>query len=339
MKKVFPVLFLMALAATLAAAQQLAAAHAPTAPPPAVSSYPAFLRKPVVKVNGAVLTELDLREQEQRLFPYYSIHGGKVPDKYQAEIRRKALDQIVVEELVYQEAQRRGMKVPAATLRQMLQAARGRFPTRQAYEAYAEQMYGSAGELERRIRRGALIEQFEHQQIELKAKVTDATVREVYEKNKPSFLRPESVWLQTISVQLPDNPSADQKKLALTRIQQILPQAQSAKNYSEFGLLAERVSEDEYRVNMGDHKWVHLVSLPAEIAKPLANLQAGQISGIVEARFGYVILRVNERRPAKQLTYDEVKDELRKEIEDANAQRRWTALQTELKKSAHIENL
>jgi hypothetical protein len=33
-----------------------------------------------------------------------------------------------------------------------------------------------------------------------------------------------------------------------------LRQAKETKSYEDFGLLAEKISEDDFRVNMGDHK-------------------------------------------------------------------------------------
>jgi len=339
MKTILKLAAWLALSA-LTAAAQMASSHAPTIPPttPAPATMP-DLNTPVVKVNGTVLTERDLREQMQRIFPYYSIHGGKIPDKYLPEIRQKAMDRIVAEELIYQEAKRRGMKVAPDVMAKVFRTAKARFPSAQAYQDYGKQAYGSVAEFERRIRRATLIEQYEHQEIEVKTRAPEARVREIYEKNKASFLRPESVSLQSISVNLPQNASDDQKKLARQRAEEILPQARAAKNYNEFGLLAEKVSEDDYRVNMGDHKWVHIVGMPPEIAKAVTGMKAGDVSDIIEAPVGYIILRVNDYRPPKQMTYDEVKAEIRKQVDDAAAQQKWTALQKQLKQNAHIENL
>jgi len=335
MKTIIKLVVCLALCA-LTVAAQLVSSHASTVTAPAAGPD---LNTPVVKVNNTTLTERDLREQMQRLFPYYSIHGGKIPDKYQAEIREKALDRIITDELIFQDAKRRGMKVSPDVMAKVFRSAKARFGSQQAYDDYGKQVYGSVAEFERRIRRATLIEQYEHQEIELKSKASEAKIREIYDKNKPSFLRPESVSLQSISVNLPQNSSEEQKKLARQRIEEILPQARAAKNYNEFGVLAERVSEDDYRVNMGDHKWVHIVGMPSEVAKAVVGMKPGDTSGIIEAPVGYIILRVNDYRPPKQMSYDEVKAEIRKQVENAAAQEKWVALQKQLRQSAHIENL
>ena len=118
---------------------------------PAVTPPP-DLQKVVARVNGVNITQRDLREQMQRLFPYYAIHGGTVPEKYHAEIRDKAMQQLIDEELIYQAAKKLGMTVPPATMTRMLADARKHFPTQRQYAAYVTAQYGSVAAFEGRIR-------------------------------------------------------------------------------------------------------------------------------------------------------------------------------------------
>jgi parvulin-like peptidyl-prolyl isomerase len=324
----------------LAAQQGMAPSHAPSVPAPAGAAPAASeLESAVARVNGVAITNRDVREQSVRLFPYYSIHGGKVPDKFQPEIRQKAIQQLITDELIYQEAKRRNMPVSPAAMQKVLSQAKARFGSAAAYRQFAIAQYGSVQNFEKRLRRAVVIAEFQNREFELKTQATEAQARAVYEKNKASFLRPESVWLQTISVILPEKPSEEQRRMARKRIEELLPQAKAAKNYEQFGVLAERVSEDDYRVMMGDRKWVHRVGLPKEIDAALAPLQAGQVSGIVEVPEGYTILRVNERRPQKQLTFPEVKDKLRQQLHEAARKNREETLEQQLRKKAHIELL
>jgi len=341
-------LLILALGALPLAAQQgMVASHASTpVAPAAAKTAPAAgpsspeMKQAVARVNGAAITQFDLLEQMQRMFPYSPMHGGKVPEKYQDEIRKKSLDQLVMEELIYQDARRRGMVVTPAMMQKVVRSAKERLGSPKAYQDYARSAYGSVAEFERRLRRARLIAEYEHREIELKSKVTEQQVRELYDKNKEKmFRRPEMVRLQTISVTLPPEASEDQKKLARKRIQEILPQARAAKTFNEFGVLAERVSEDDYRVNMGDHHLLPITMLPPVLAKPAASLQPGQMSDIVETEISYTILRLEERSPEKLLGYAEVKSEIRERMEQGRAKKRWESLTAQLRKSAHIEVL
>ncbi len=325
--------------------QQPLASHAPVVPPAAVKTAPTVPAtqtdpaKPVARVNGVVVVERDVREQMQRLFPYYSIHGGKVPEKYQGEIREKAIQQLITDELEYQQARKQGLAIPAATTAKVLAQARQRFASRAEYEAFGNATYGSVAEFERRIRRAIVIAQFQFNEIDQKSKVPDSKLLALYKEHTKSFLRPESVWLQTISVNLPPNPSEEQKKMVRKRIEEILPQARATKSYNEFGALAEKVSEDDYRVMMGDRKWLHLVGMPDVLANAIKPLAAGQVSGVVELPNALTVVRVNERRPQKQMSFAEVKDQLRKELEEATRKDRVQIVEKQVRNAAKIEML
>jgi hypothetical protein len=67
--------------------------------------------KPVARVNGAVLTDRDLLREMFAIFPYARQHNG-FPKAQEASIRQGALEMIIFEELVYQEAMRRKLTVP-----------------------------------------------------------------------------------------------------------------------------------------------------------------------------------------------------------------------------------
>ena len=87
---------------SLASASQ---SPASSAVPPAQLAQPAG--KPVARVNGVVLTDADLVREEYAIFPYAAQHGGKIPADMEPGIRKGALEMIVFEELVYQDAQKR----------------------------------------------------------------------------------------------------------------------------------------------------------------------------------------------------------------------------------------
>ena len=69
--------------------------------------------KPVARVNGAVLTDRDLQREMFAIFPYARQHNGNVPQEMEPQIRQGAMQMIIFEELLYQEAQRRKITVSA----------------------------------------------------------------------------------------------------------------------------------------------------------------------------------------------------------------------------------
>ncbi len=313
----------------------LVSSHKPMSPPAAAPSA-SFL---VARVNGAGLTQRDLQREMQKQFPYAATHGGRIPGEFSADVRRNALNQILFEEMAYQETKRRKMTAPASLLSDLLRQARARFPNKSAYEAYANQEYGSVKDFEKQIRRGLLIAMLLDLEITQKARVTDAALRQFYAANKKRFLKPASITLQSISFNIPEKAMPAQRAQARQRAETILPQARAAKNYEEFGALAEKVSEDDWRVMMGDHKWIHRGRMPAAVEDIAFRLKAGATSGTIETSEAYVIVRVNGVQPQTQLAYSEVRKSLRENLEKANLEDRRKRFEAQLRKTFKVEEL
>src|SRR5207302_3505628 len=137
------------------------ASHAPTA---AVSAAPVSIQstvQPVARVNGAVLTDRDLQREIFTIFPYARQHGGAVPKELEPEIRKGALQMIIFEELVYQEAQRRKMAISPARMNRAETDLRTQFPSAEEYKSFVQvEFNGSQQAMREKIRRSLLIEQF-----------------------------------------------------------------------------------------------------------------------------------------------------------------------------------
>src|SRR3972149_8684194 len=87
----------------------------------------------VARVNGVSLRDQDLARMMRQIFPYYAIHGGKVPPEKEPEIRRQALDRIIREELLYQEARRRDIQAPEAKIKARIATVRKEYASEEEF--------------------------------------------------------------------------------------------------------------------------------------------------------------------------------------------------------------
>jgi parvulin-like peptidyl-prolyl isomerase len=290
----------------------------------------------IALVNSVTLTQVQLDEEMQRLFPYYALHGGRVPPSAEAELRQQAMHDMVLHELVYQEARRRGLQVPPLTWQNRLRQLRKNFSSRQAYEAAAARKYGSVADFERRLHRSMLVEQLFDSEVTRKSAVTAAEVRACYVSHKAQYVRPDAVWLQTITVKLPSNATAEQKEAARKIAEEILVKAKAAKDYEAFGVLAEQLSQDDWRVMMGDHRWVHRGSVTSDIEPALFALKKGETSGVVESSNGYIILRANDCQSSRQMTLAEIAPSIRAQLEKEKRAKRAKDFEGMLRSKAKI---
>ncbi len=339
------VVFALLLGAAVAATGQVSSHNPAGANPPAAASLPSTnslfdpSARPVARVNGAVLTDRDLLREMLQIFPYANQHNG-FPKAQEASIRQGALQMIIFEELVYQEAKRRNLVVPARALLQSEAEFKKQFNSAAEYQQYLKlEMGGSEQQVRDKIKRSLLIEQVLKSDVEDKSAVTLGELRAYYEKNPRRFQVPESYAFQSISILPPQNPNPEQKTEALKKASAALAQAKSTKSYQEFGLLAERISEDDFRVNMGDHKSVKKDVLPPQVVKAFSSMRPGQVSDPIQIEQAYTIVRLNGHTTATMRSFEEVKTELKVELQNVKYEQLRAGLDKRLRTNAKVEIL
>ncbi len=364
MKSQIKIAAVLLLTVASARAQQMMASHAPTTATPttaapntgaaASATFPAAAKavkssadqaslmvtgKAVVKVNDAVLTDRDLLREMFALFPYAKQHGG-FPKSKEAEIRQGALQMIIFEELVYQEAQRRKLTLAPGRLTREEKNFKGQFTSQAEFDEYLKtDLGGSEAKLREGIKRSLLIEAMLKQEVDSKAAVTLAEARAYYTKNPKAFEHGETFGLQTISIIPPDKASAQTLEETRKRAEGILTQAKATKNYEQFGLLAEKVSEDDFRVNMGDRHVVASEKLPAEVVKVAQKMKPGEVSGLIALGTAFTIIRVNSHTPPGKAAFAQAKATLIDNLKKQKYEQLRVGLDKRLHQNAQIQEM
>ena len=146
-------------AAAMCGASAQIASHAPTRVTAPKAQANLSGTKPVARVNGAVLTERDLLREMYAIFPYARQHGGSFPKGMEPEIRKGAMQMIVFEELVYQDAMRRHLSIPPARISAAMKEFRKQFSSDAEYQDVLKQEFqGSEAQLRKGVLRSMLIE-------------------------------------------------------------------------------------------------------------------------------------------------------------------------------------
>jgi peptidyl-prolyl cis-trans isomerase C len=325
---------------TITATSAQVASHAPTqfSAPQKTVAPPSG--KPVARVNGTVLTDRDLQLEVFTIFPYARQHNGQVPKEMEPEIRAGAMKMIVFEELVYQEALRRKMTVSPERLSRAEADFRTQFATPAEYQQYLKTDFqGSQQLLGERIKRSLLIDQLLKAEVDKKSTVSPAELKAYYDKNPAQFEYPESFSFQTITILPPANATPAQLQEGRKRADDAFRQAKATKNDEDFGMLAEKMSDDDYRVMMGYHKPVDRAKLPPNVVQVLLKMQPGQVSDLIQVDQAYTIVRLVKHVPAGKLKFAEVKDSLQKELQTKKTNEVRASFDKQLHQGAKVEVL
>jgi parvulin-like peptidyl-prolyl isomerase len=324
------------------------ASHAPTAlkQTPSQSSNPSSnlvaltsVGKPVARVNGTVLTDVDLVREEYAIFPYAKQHNG-MPKELAPQIRDGALKMVIFEELVYQEAQRRNLVVAPARMQRAQADFRRQFASPDEFKQFLQADFqGSQQLLNEKIRRSLLIEQLLKTEVESKCVPTPVELKAYYDKNAARFTHPETYTFQTISILPPPNATATQLKEGKARAEEALKKAKPTKSAEEFGLLAEKLSDDDYRVVMGQHKPLPADQVAPPVLKAFKAMKPGDVTDLIQLDQAYTIVRLNAHTPAGRTPFAEVRAQLQKELQESKKNQLRIALDKKLRQGAKVEEM
>jgi parvulin-like peptidyl-prolyl isomerase len=287
----------------------------------AVSSYAEDVI--VAKVNGTTFTQKDLEAEVDRLIPQMTFHRNVPPEK-RKNYYGKALNELINRELQYQFAKAKDIKIEKEKIDAQLEKFKKRFKSEKEYQAALDKEKSTEEQVRARIEKELLAQAAYTRNVTEPAKMSEPALKEYYEKNAAKFKQPESAKLRIIS-------TTDEKKA-----QDILAKI---KQGDDFGELAYGLSEDSYRVKSGDVGYIHKGRMLPEIDAVGFKLKVGEVSDIIKAENNWFIIKVEDKKPEQQMTFEETKAKLQKELEAERAnelKKKWI---DDLRAKAKIEIL
>ena len=144
--------------------------------------------------------------------------------------------------------------------------------------------------------------------------VSDDQMKAYYDGHREQFMRPQQIRLRILLIRVdPSGLAADWEK-GRQKAQEL---ADRAKKGEDFEKLVREFSEDEdLKAKGGDTGLLHQGRLPYNELEGVAYDQSvGSISDPVQTLYGYVVFKVEEKQPARQMPFEDLnKDFLRNEI-------------------------
>ncbi len=275
------------------------------------------------RVNGRPIT----RDRLERYFDDYAVERGRnvasirSPEAFK-QLKRDALDQLVEQELLWQEAERRRTVAPKEEVDAALAVLRGEFKTEDAFLRRLQRGGFDPGSYSEWLKRQLSIRRLVEAEITSRVSVSEDEVHARYASRPDLFVRPESVRVRHILVKVaPGAPEADRTK-ALRQAEKLL--AQARRQGADFAALARRHSQDDSAASGGDLGFVSRGTMVGPFEQAAFALRPGELSGVVQTIFGYHLLRAEERREAEPIPESEVREAIAKSL---HAEKARAALQ------------
>lgn len=288
----------------------------------------------VAVVNGTVIKQAEFDSEMSRVLERLQ-RTGRIPnDLERSQIKKQVLENLIARELLYQESQKKGIKVDQKEIEEQITALKGRFPSEVEFKNALSTANLTEADLRFQFERDVAIRKLLDDQIGGKSTVSEKESRAYYDSNLASFKKSEQVRASHILIKV--DPGADEAKKAEARTKIESLQAK-LKNGEDFGALAKEYSEGPSGPKGGDLGFFGRGQMVKPFEEVAFSMKPGQVSGMVETRFGYHLIMVTERTPESTLSYEEVKDRLEQYLKQQKVQEEIAAYVETLKSKAKIE--
>ncbi len=317
------------LAAGLAAAPSLSAADKSLAdlfPDPAL-----------VKGKGFEVKRSDLDEAIANVKADALSKGQDLPPERMPLVETKLLDHLVQVQLLKRQATEADRAKAKTETERRTALIKKQFPE----DALVKQLKARGMNLEKfyaRLEDEALFETM----LRGKLTLTDAQVRKYYEDHPDRFEDPEMLRASHILIRTRDPRSGaelsdEEKRAKKKQLEGLLKRARAGE---DFTALARQFSEDPAaKENGGEYKFPRGAFRLPEFDAAAFSMQTNQISDVVSTAYGYHIIKLHEKIPARHLEFAKVSAELRLFMEQVEIERLLPGLYKQWKEQAAVEFL
>lgn len=161
-------------------------------------------------------------------------------------------------------------------------------------------------------------------QVTADVKVTDEEVQKYYQDHVAEFAMPEQVKASHILV--------EEEKLA----NELRTRIEKGEDFAE--LAKEHSADPGSRENGGELGYFSAGRMVPEFDKAAFSTPVGQISPVIKTEHGYHIIKVEDKKPARTLTLEEVKPFLSMQMENQKKNEKFLAYIEQLKTETQLEN-
>ncbi|QED46619.1 peptidylprolyl isomerase [Cytobacillus dafuensis] len=261
-----------------------------------------FPNKNVASVNGEEITKDDLYDQ------------------LVAQSGPEMLDKLITDEIIEQEAKKEKVKISQDEIDKEMKTLAEQYGGEKAFDEILKTNGVDKTEFEKSMETYLTTKKL----LEPRIKITDDEMKTYFEENKASFAQEEQVQASHILVE--DEKTA---KEVIKKINAGEDFAKLAKEYSTDASNSESGGELGY-FGRGD--------MVEEFSNAAFSLPVGKISDPVKTEYGYHVIKVTDKKEAKEANYEDSKEKIKAAIFDSKISSEFSTWLDEKHKEYEIKN-
>lgn len=279
----------------------------------------------VAKVEGVEINMYDLLGMMNRVAKAYYSDVKEPTEEITKEIKQRALDRLIFEELAIKEAIKQGIKPLPEKVQEVINNLKKAYDTEEGYQEYLEGVGLTEDQLKARIERSQLLEGITGREVYQKVTKKEDVIKKAYDEYKEAgkLRKADDFLIKEILVM-----AGKDEKTTRATAEKLLARLKAKNN--DFGKLVLDGTFIVRRLNVKKER------LPV-IFEKMQEMKVGQFSGIVEDGGTFHIFKVLKNEPSRDMTEEEARGFIEDKLAPYFQEQRRVEWIKELRKDAKIE--
>jgi peptidyl-prolyl cis-trans isomerase C len=282
---------------------------------------------------------IDMHTFEQEVAKYmtqYKGAQGNLPPAFMQQIRTQAINTLINREVLLQESDKRGIKADKEEVEKGIKSVQGRFPSQKEFQEALKQMKLTQGEFEEQYLQQSRIQALLNKEIISKIKVKEDEAKAYFDANPKQFEQKQQVRARHILIKVEKTADEKTKEEARNKLVGLQKKILSGEDFAE---MAKQHSQGPSNVKGGDLGYFSKGQMVKPFEEVAFKLAKGEVSDIVETRFGYHLIKVEDHKAPQKAVYADNKQKIMEKLKNERIQKEVNAYIKKLRQEAKIENL
>jgi parvulin-like peptidyl-prolyl isomerase len=265
------------------------------------------------KVNGVIISRQDFQRELDRITRQKGTAANTTDESRLADLKREALENLIIRELLYQECTNQRITIDALVVDREMEQVKSKFATPGQFAESLKHINMTEALVREQVARGLAIKILIDRSVGKSVTVSDEEIKKYYEQHQETFTQQPQAHLSHILVEV---DAENKKKEARAKISSLRKRIVDGE---DFVALAAAHSDCQSKTKGGDIGWFTPGQLTPEMEKSVSLLKLGELSEIVEDKFGMHIIKVVERKEGFTSPLSDVGEKVRSLLRQENS--------------------
>lgn len=298
-----------------------------------------FEDKVVAKGRGFEIKSSQVEEAFLRFKANLAAHNRTIAETEREPVEKEILDELIATQLLLQRATEADRIAGKETADKFVAERISQAVSEESFNRQLRVTGLTPQQFRAKVLEQAVVKAVIDREIKAQLTVTDDQIKQFYETNGVDFQQREQARVSHILISTKDIATRQELSEALKqeKLQSAGKILKRARAGEDFAKLVKEFSDDADSKDKGGEYTFARGQMPPEFEAAAFSLQADQISDVVTTRFGYHIIKLAEKIPARKVELSKVQEQIKERLLQEAVQKQIPDYVAKMRQEARVE--